>query len=119
DGDGDRPMVADGAGRIVAGDLLGPLCARMLGAQEIVTPVSSNTCVTLMPGFSQVHLTRIGSPHVIAAMEARAAARPGIRIAGYEANGGFLLGFAARGPAGPLAPLMTRDSVLPIVAPLA
>ncbi|SLN70154.1 hypothetical protein PAM7066_03552 [Palleronia marisminoris] len=34
---------------------------------------------------------------------------------GFEANGGFLLGFEAQG----LAPLMTRDGLLPIVAPLA
>jgi phosphomannomutase len=40
-------------------------------------------------------------------------------VVGYEANGGFLLGFAADAPAGPLAPLMTRDAVLPFVAPLA
>jgi phosphomannomutase len=40
-------------------------------------------------------------------------------VVGYEANGGFLLGFAATGPAGPLPPLMTRDSLLPLIAPLA
>ena len=40
-------------------------------------------------------------------------------VAGYEANGGFLLGFDATGPAGILARLPTRDCLLPIVAPLA
>jgi phosphomannomutase len=40
-------------------------------------------------------------------------------VAGYEANGGFLLGFRATGPAGDLPPLMTRDSFLPIIATLA
>ena len=40
-------------------------------------------------------------------------------VVGYEANGGFLLGFAAMGPVGILPPLMTRDAVLPLVAPLA
>jgi len=40
-------------------------------------------------------------------------------VVGYEANGGFLLGFAAEGPAGTLAPLATRDSLLPLVATLA
>ena len=39
-------------------------------------------------------------------------------MVGFEANGGFLLGFAAEGPAGPLAALMTRDAVLPMIAPL-
>ena len=43
----------------------------------------------------------------------------GGRVVGYEANGGFLLGFEACGPAGTLSPLMTRDCLLPIVAPLA
>lgn len=62
--------------------------------------------------------TRIGSPFVIAGMEAVLAAAPEARVAGYEANGGFLLGFAAEAPAGVLAPLMTRDSLLPILAPL-
>ncbi len=38
---------------------------------------------------------------------------------GYEPNGGVLLGFAARRRGRCLAPLMTRDAVLPIVAVLA
>jgi phosphomannomutase len=40
-------------------------------------------------------------------------------VVGYEANGGFLLGFAAQGPAGAIAPLATRDCLLPLLAPLA
>ena len=40
------------------------------------------------------------------------------RVVGYEANGGFLLGFDAQGPAGPLKALMTRDCTLPIVMTL-
>ncbi len=113
DGDADRPMVTDATGRIVPGDVLGPLTAKSLGAEVIVTPVSSNTAVDAM-GFANVTRTRIGSPFVIAGMEDQ----PGARVVGFEANGGFLLGFEANGPAGPLAPLMTRDSILPIVAPL-
>jgi phosphomannomutase len=45
-------------------------------------------------------------------------AQAGGRVVGYEANGGFLLGFDATLPAGRLAALPTRDSLLPIVAPL-
>lgn len=115
DGDADRPMVTDARGRMVLGDVLGPLTARMLGADVIATPVSSNSLVEKMGVFSEVKRTRIGSPYVIAAMEAAGA----VRVAGYEANGGFLLGFEALGPNGALPPLMTRDSLLPIVAPLA
>lgn len=118
DGDADRPMVTDETGRIVPGDVLGPLTAQMLGAQVICTPVSSNTMVSEL-GFDRVDLTRIGSPFVIAAMEAALDGDPAAKVAGYEANGGFLLGFEAQGPAGKLAPLMTRDSLLPMIAPLA
>ncbi len=114
DGDADRPMVADAAGKIVAGDVLGPLTARLIGATQICTPVSSNTMVDELPEFDEVVRTRIGSPFVIAAMEMDRA----LNVVGYEANGGFLLGYTADGPAGSLAPLMTRDCLLPILAPL-
>ncbi|MFT4149725.1 MAG: phosphomannomutase [Paracoccaceae bacterium] len=118
DGDGDRPLLADGAGRIVAGDVLGQIAAAAVGADTVVTPVSSNTGAEAGGRFARVIRTRIGSPFVIAAMEAAVRATPGARVAGYEANGGFLLGFAAAGPAGPLPPLATRDSLLPLVAAL-
>lgn len=113
DGDADRPLLTDATGEVIAGDMLGQITAAMLGAEVVVTPVSSNSGAELSGRFVRVIRTRIGSPHVIAAMQAA-----GDRVAGYEANGGFLLGFAAAGPAGPLAPLMTRDSLLPIVATL-
>ena len=113
DGDGDRPMVADHAGRIVPGDVLGQITGAALGAEVAVTPVSSNTGVEAGGKFARVIRTKIGSPFVIAAME-----EAGGRVVGYEANGGFLLGFDAEGPAGPLPALMTRDSHLPIIAPL-
>ena len=113
DGDADRPMVVDASGTLVPGDVLGPLTARFLGADIICTPVSSNTMVDHL-GFGSVNRTRIGSPYVISAMEGA-----GGRVVGYEANGGFLLGFKADAPAGRIPPLMTRDCLLPIVAPLA
>lgn len=119
DGDADRPMLTDATGTIVPGDVLGALTARMLGAQVLCTPVSSNSMVDGMAEFPTVTRTRIGSPFVIAAMEEALAADPATKVVGYEANGGFLLGFTAQGPAGPLAPLMTRDCLLPLVAPLA
>jgi len=111
DGDGDRPLVADATGTVIVGDILGQITGAALGADIAVTPVSSNTGAEAR--FAQVIRTRIGSPFVIAGMESTTG-----RIVGYEANGGFLLGFAAAGPVGPLPPLMTRDAVLPIVAPL-
>jgi phosphomannomutase len=120
DGDADRPMLADAQGTIVPGDVLGVLTAQMLEARLICTPVSSNSMVQDMPDFEDVHLTRIGSPYVIEAMETARSADPHARVVGYEANGGFLLGFPATGPdGGPLVPLMTRDCLLPMIAPLA
>ncbi|WP_149139823.1 phosphomannomutase [Gemmobacter caeruleus] len=114
DGDGDRPLLADGTGAVIPGDILGQITAAALGAEIVVTPVSSNSGAEASGAFGRVIRTKIGSPFVIAAMEAA-----GGKVAGYEANGGFLLGFAAQGPAGMLAPLMTRDSLLPLVAVLA
>ena len=118
DGDADRPMLTDAAGQVVPGDVLGALTAQMLGATTLCTPVSSNTMIDQMPRFDTLHRTRIGSPYVIAAMEQVLDGDAAARVAGYEANGGFLLGFEAQGPAGPLAPLMTRDCLLPLLAPL-
>lgn len=112
DGDSDRPLVADETGRVIPGDILGQITAEALGAQTVVTPISSNSGVT-MKGFTQVLRTAIGSPYVIDAMQQSTG-----RVAGYEANGGFLLGFEAQGPTGALGPLLTRDCVLPIVVAL-
>ena len=113
DGDGDRPLVADATGRIVPGDVLGQITAALVGAKVVVTTVSANTGVDLSGRFGRVVRTRLGSPYVIAAMEAASG-----QVVGYEPNGGFLLGFDAKGAEGPLPRLMTRDSLLPIVAAL-
>lgn len=116
DGDGDRPLVTDGSGAVVAGDILGTLTAMAVGADTVVTPVSSNSLIERTGAFAQVRRTRIGSPFVIAGIEE--VAGPACRPVGFEANGGFLLGFdLVRGGAG-LTRLATRDSFLPIFAPL-
>jgi phosphomannomutase len=108
DGDGDRPLLADATGEVIVGDVLGQITGAALGAEVAVTPVSSNTGAEAR--FATVLRTRIGSPYVIAGMESMTG-----KVVGYEANGGFLLGFASGG----LSPLMTRDAVLPLLAPLA
>lgn len=109
DGDSDRPLLADETGQIVPGDIMGQITAEALGAEGVVTPISSNSGVA-RKGFAEVRLTQIGSPYVIAGMEAA-----GGKVVGYEANGGFLLGFDAAGPAGVLRALRTRDCTLPLV----
>lgn len=117
DGDADRPLMIDDLGRVMPGDILGPITASWVGASEVVTTVSANTMVDALGSFTGVSRTKIGSPYVIAEMEARMAA--GVTsVAGYEPNGGFLLGWDTSGTA-KLPRLMTRDSTLPLVATLA
>ena len=117
DGDADRPLLVDETGDILPGDIMGPIAARWCGADEVVTTVSANTLVDLLGTFSSVARTKIGSPYVIAEMEARAAGGA-TKIVGYEPNGGFLLGWDISGDM-TLPKLMTRDSVLPMVATIA
>ncbi len=111
DGDADRPLIADETGEWLRGDLVGLLCARELAAGAVVTPVNSTSALEASGLFAEVRRTRIGSPHVIAAMQ-QATHHP---VVGFEANGGFLLASEARISGRTLAPLATRDAVLPIL----
>ncbi len=115
DGDADRPLLGDEKGDWLRGDIVGILCARFLGARAVATPVSSNTALEKSGWFSRVARTRIGSPYVIAAM-AELLAAGSDRVVGYEANGGFLVGSPLDKDGRRLAPLPTRDAVLPILA---
>ena len=94
------------------GDIVGRLCARAVAADVVVTPVSSNTVLELSGAVPKVVRTRIGSPYVIRAMMDAAKADASARVCGYEANGGYLLGSAVDD----LAPLPTRDALLPLIA---
>lgn len=114
DGDGDRPLVIDGTGRQINGDVLGVLTSRLIGARTVVTPLSSTSAIEQSGWFDKVERTRIGSPYVVAAM-ASATLHP---IAGFEANGGFLLGDDVTLARGTLTALPTRDAILPAVASL-
>lgn len=114
DGDADRPLLTDAAGMIVTGDVLGVITAAELGAEVVVTPVTSSSMAEAIGQFSQVVRTRVGSPDVIAAMQAQLPAR----VLGYEANGGVLLGFEVLREGRRLAPLLTRDAILPILTVL-
>ena len=116
DGDADRPLVADEAGIFVRGDVLGILTAQFLGADAVVTPVTSNSAIEGL-GFKSVVRTRVGSPYVIAGMDE--AARQGAAVVvGFEANGGVLLGADAKIAGRQIGALPTRDAVLPILAVL-
>lgn len=113
DGDGDRPLLMDNAGRFVRGDALGLIVARYLGAQSVVTPVTSNSGIERMGVFSRVVRTRVGSPYVVEAM----AAAPG-SVIGFEANGGTFVGENVKVAGMPLPALPTRDAVLPLLCAL-
>ncbi|RDI58527.1 phosphomannomutase [Microvirga subterranea] len=118
DGDADRPLVADGAGVFLRGDLLAAITARYLGADTIVTPVTSNSALEASGTFANIIRTKVGSPYVIEGMTE--AARFGGRVVvGFEANGGVLLGSSVRHRDRMLAALPTRDAMLPILCALA
>ncbi|MCS6901610.1 MAG: hypothetical protein RMJ98_18445, partial [Myxococcales bacterium] len=120
DGDSDRPMLLGVTGRgelrFVTGDVLGTLVAASLKVDAVAVPVSASDLIEtyLVPRGVKVVRTRIGSPWVIAAMHAL----DGERKVGWEANGGFLTGSPLPLPGGLLAPLPTRDAVLPLVVAL-
>ena len=115
DGDADRPLISDEKGNWLRGDVLGIICARFLGADTVVTPVSSNTAAEKSGFFRRVVRTRIGSPYVIEGMQ-QAMAAGGKRVVGYEANGGFLTAGAVERQGRVLAPLPTRDAVIVLLS---
>lgn len=111
DGDGDRPLVADENGEWLRGDILGLLCAQEMGIDALAIPVSCNTIIEQSRTFKTVSKTKIGSPYVIAEFDALS--DNFTRIAGFEANGGFLLGSDVEINDKVLKALPTRDAVLP------
>jgi phosphomannomutase len=116
DGDGDRPLVADETGMPLRGDLLGLMTAEFIGADMAVTPVTSNSGIEAALECSIVR-TKVGSPFVIAAMN-EAIQAGAMRVLGFEANGGCLLGSDVEINGAVLKALPTRDSFLPILAVL-
>lgn len=117
DGDADRPLVADEAGRFLRGDLVGALTAEFLGADVIVTPVTSNSALERLGVFAKVLRTQVGSPFVIAGME-QAISEGARLVVGFEPNGGVLLGSGVEREGRRLVALPTRDAMLPILATL-
>lgn len=113
DGDGDRPLVADENGEWLRGDILGLLCALEMGIEALAIPVSCNTAISSHDAFKCVKQTKIGSPYVIEAFSDLA--KNYRKIAGFEANGGFILGSNIEINDKQLSALPTRDAVLPFL----
>lgn len=111
DGDGDRPLVADENGEWLRGDILGLLCAKEMNVEALAIPVSCNTIIGASSEFKAVTKTKIGSPYVIA--EFSTLSKNYDSVAGFEANGGFLLGSDITINGHHLKALPTRDAVLP------
>ena len=119
DGDSDRPFVIDETGEFHRGDVLGAVVTDWLKADFAAFPISVNDAVDqhlTERGVEWKH-TKIGSPHVIVAMqEAEAAGKK--RVVGWEVNGGFLTGSAFDVNGQKLAALPTRDAAFPIIVAL-
>jgi phosphomannomutase len=123
DGDSDRPLVL-GVDPLTArvhffgGDLVGMVVAEYLQADAVVVPISCNDAIDRGNLAAVVEpKTRIGSPFVIAGMEA-ALAKEKKRVCGWEPNGGFLTGSPIARNGAILQPLLTRDAGLPILGVL-
>lgn len=112
DGDGDRPLIADENGDWLRGDIVGLMTANILGVKALAVPVSCNTAIEKSGFFEKVKRTKIGSPYVIEAFEELNTYKS---IAGFEANGGFLLGSALEQNGTILDALPTRDALLPFI----
>jgi phosphomannomutase len=111
DGDGDRPLISDEHGEWLRGDILGLLTARELGIDALAVPVSCNSAIENSNEFKVVKRTKIGSPYVIGAFEELM--QDYNSVAGFEANGGFLLASDITINGECLSSLPTRDAVLP------
>lgn len=122
DGDSDRPLVlgmdANSKVQFYSGDLVGMITAGFLGAEAIVVPI---TCNDAIDWSDLAHVleakTRIGSPYVIAGMNA-ALAKGRKTVCGWEANGGFLTASSMVHEGRTLTALPTRDAMLPILCTL-
>lgn len=112
DGDGDRPLIADENGDWLRGDIVGLLTAQHLGIESLAVPVSCNSAIEKSGFFQETLRTRIGSPYVI---EAFSKLKFYKSFAGFEANGGFLLGSTLKKEESILDALPTRDALLPFM----
>lgn len=121
DGDGDRPLISDENGNWLRGDIVGLLTSNLLDIEALAVPVSCNTAIEKSNLFKKTFRTKIGSPYVIEAFEKLKTSGTGDlsqaykSFAGFEANGGFLLGSTLNQNGNILDALPTRDALLPFI----
>jgi len=118
DGDADRPLVFTSKGDPLPGDYLGRLSLIFTGAKIAVCPITVNSQLEnygLTSSIAQYEVirTKIGSPYVIQEM---LSAPQDKNTVGFEANGGVIHRDELIYPLGSLKPLLTRDSLLPILS---
>ena len=118
DGDSDRPFVIDETGTFHRGDVLGYVVAEYLESEGVAFPISVNDSVVQALESRDVsyQYTKIGSPHVIVAMQQLADTYK--NVCGWEVNGGFLVGEDYMTDGRELKALPTRDALLPIICAL-
>ena len=80
DSDGDRAIFIDEKGNYIPGDFTGALIAKNVVGNSVVTPINTSSVVDYIG--KKVIRTKVGSPHVIAAMQKFKS------TFGFEANGG-------------------------------
>jgi len=80
DGDGDRVVFVDEDGIFITGDYSGTLIAKYSDTPIVVTPINTSQVVDHIG--KPVIRTKVGSPHVVQAMEENGA------LFGFESNGG-------------------------------
>ncbi|MAD02195.1 MAG: phosphomannomutase [Pseudoalteromonas sp.] len=116
DGDGDRPLLSGENGEWLRGDVLGLICSKLLNIEALSTPVSCNSAIEKSNSFKSVVRTKIGSPYVIDEFENLT--KKFATVAGFEANGGYLLASTVQVNGHSITPLPTRDAVLPAIVVL-
>lgn len=119
DGDSDRPVLCDEMGSFIPGDKLGALASMFLKPEFIAIPVTCNSAATeMLQSFGTLKYTRVGSPYVVKEVLDAVSRNPGLKAAGYEANGGYLTGSEFAIGENILEALPTRDAALPLICAL-
>lgn len=107
DGDGDRPLLTDEKGDQIRSEILPLLAAKYLEAEVVAITLTSCTVAERTGWFKKVIRTKVGSPHIVGAMDDFE--KDGFKkVMGYELNGGFFMD-----------ELKTRDALMPILGTIA